>query len=114
MEDSLMLPEWITGYGTQGSLLLSKEGVSIAPYLDSSALLVSQDVIGYDRQLEEKLVRIELARGEALHAHVAFDFAMELFRFAVGVVEETGAVRWLARVCDTHLHNVWLISARAS
>lgn len=32
---------------------------------------------------------------------------------AVGVVEETGAVRWLARVCDTHLHNVWLMGVIA-
>ncbi len=28
---------------------------------------------------------------------------------AVGVVEETGAVRWLANRCDAYIHNVWVM-----
>ena len=32
---------------------------------------------------------------------------------AVGVVEETGAVRWLADRCDAYLHNVWVMGAIA-
>ncbi|MBR7066533.1 MAG: sodium:proton antiporter [Prevotella sp.] len=32
---------------------------------------------------------------------------------AVGVVEETGAVRWLADRCDAYIHNVWVMGALA-
>jgi Na+/H+ antiporter NhaD/arsenite permease-like protein len=32
---------------------------------------------------------------------------------AVGVVEETGAVRWLATRCDAHVHNIWLMGVLA-
>jgi len=33
---------------------------------------------------------------------------------AVGVVQETGAVRWFAGVCDTYLHNIWIMGVLAS
>lgn len=33
---------------------------------------------------------------------------------AVGVVQETGAIRWLAKVCDTYLHNIWIMGVLAS
>ena len=33
---------------------------------------------------------------------------------AVGVVQETGAIRWLAKVCDTYLHNIWIMGLLAS
>ena len=32
---------------------------------------------------------------------------------AVGVVEETGAVRWLADHCDAYIHNIWVMGALA-
>ena len=32
---------------------------------------------------------------------------------AVGVVEETGAVRWLADRCDAHIHNIWVMGVLA-
>ena len=33
-------------------------------------------------------------------------FVMGLM-LAIGVVQETGAIRWLAHLCDEHIHNVW-------
>ena len=28
---------------------------------------------------------------------------------AVGVVQETGAIAWLAHLCDKHVHNIWIL-----
>ena len=39
-------------------------------------------------------------------------FVMGLM-LAVGVVEETGAVRWLATRCDTYVHNIWVMGVVA-
>ncbi len=33
---------------------------------------------------------------------------------AVGVVQETGAIRWLSKVCDTYIHNIWLMGVLAA
>lgn len=33
---------------------------------------------------------------------------------AVGVVEETGAVRWLATQCDHYIHNIWIMGVLAA
>ena len=32
---------------------------------------------------------------------------------ALGVVQETGAIAWLSRICDQYIHNIWIMGALA-
>ena len=32
---------------------------------------------------------------------------------ALGVVQETGAIAWLSRICDQYIHNIWIMGAMA-
>lgn len=39
-------------------------------------------------------------------------FVMGLM-LAIGVVQETGAIRWLSHLCDEHIHDVWIMGVIA-
>lgn len=58
LEKEMILPEWtmINAETDKGSYFLSKEGVSIAPYLDRGTLLISPDVMGYSYVYTHKMI----------------------------------------------------------
>ena len=66
-----------------GSILLAKG------FLSNHA----QDIISYHPQFQRQRVGPELSGGETFEIHVAFQLAVELLRFPVGMVEvDKGAV----------------------
>ena len=47
----------------------------------------SQDIIGQDCQFQYQFVGLKFAGWQPLHIHISLDLAVELFTFAVGMIE---------------------------
>ena len=62
-----------------------------------------QNVIGCHSQLQRERVGLEFSGWQALQIHVALPFAVELFRFSMGMVKRNDASVGKGQICPEHI-----------
>ena len=88
----------------------------LSPFLGAlcvlSVLWIVNEIFNHRLFNVEKMIERRIPRVLQYGVLQMMLFVMGLM-LAVGVVEETGAVRWLARQCDMYVHNVWVMGVIA-
>ncbi len=88
----------------------------LSPFLGALCVLSILWVV--NEVFNHKLLKVEKMIERRIPQQLQYDvLQMILFvlgiMLAVGVVEETGAIRWLARQCDTYVHSIWVMAGLA-
>ena len=88
----------------------------LSPFLGAlcvlSILWIVNELFNHRLMNVEKMIERRIPRSLQYGVIQMMLFVMGLM-LAVGVVEETGAVRWLAVRCDAYIHNIWIMGALA-
>ncbi|MBO4849730.1 MAG: sodium:proton antiporter [Prevotella sp.] len=88
----------------------------LSPFLGAlcvlSVLWIVNELFNHRLMKVEKMIERRMPQTMQYGVIQMMLFVMGLM-LAVGVVEETGAVRWLAHRCDTYVHNVWVMGVIA-
>ncbi len=88
----------------------------LSPFLGALCVLAVLWIV--NEIFNHKLYNVVKMTGKRIPRVLQYDIIqMMLFvtgmMLAVGVVSETGVTRWLAGICDTYIHNVWVMGAIA-
>ena len=84
----------------------------LSPFLGALCVLavlwIVNEIFNHKLMNVEKMIQRRLPRVLQYGVLQMMLYVMGLM-LAVGVVEETGAVRWLANRCDAYIHNIWIM-----
>lgn len=88
----------------------------LSPFLGAlcvlSVLWVVNEIFNRKLMSVDKMVERKMPRALQYGVQQMILYVMG-FMLAVGVVQETGAVHWLAEAIDAHIHNCWILGAVA-
>ena len=88
----------------------------LSPFLGAlcvlSVLWVVNEIFNRKLMNVDKMVERKMPRSLQYGVQQMILYVMG-FMLAVGVVQETGAVHWLAEAIDAHVHNCWILGAVA-
>lgn len=88
----------------------------LSPFLGALCVLavlwIVNEIFNHKLMNVEKMIQRRMPRVLQYGVLQMMLYVMGLM-LAVGVVEETGAVRWLAYQCDAVIHNIWIMGAIA-
>ena len=88
----------------------------LSPFLGAlcvlSVLWVVNEIFNRKLMNVDKMVERKMPRSLQYGVQQMILYVMG-FMLAVGVVQETGAVHWLAEAIDAHIHNCWILGAVA-
>ncbi len=88
----------------------------LSPFLGAlcvlSVLWIVNEIFNHRLYNVEKMTERRIPRTLQYGVLQMILFVMGIM-LAVAVVTETGAVRWLANICDTYIHNIWVMGLLA-